>query len=172
MAPRGAPDRQHRRRRRRRRAAEDGWNSRDPERVCLAYTPDSQWRNRDEVFEGREAIKAFLRRKWAAELDYRLTKWLFCHDGHRIAVHFQYEFHDASGQWYRAYGNEASASPSSVPREDESHDISAGHLATKVQHWEFDDEGLMKKRDMSANNVPITFAERRIKVDQAPILTQ
>eukprot|EP00850_Spirogloea_muscicola_P010841 SM000065S20190 [mRNA] locus=s65:262213:263149:+ [translate_table: standard] len=100
--------------------------------------PPKIWRNRDEIFEGREATKAFLRRKWEAELDYRLTKWLFCHDGHRIAVHFQYEFHDAGGQCVQ----------------------------------EYDDEGLMKKRDMSCNNVPITFAERRIKVDQAPILTQ
>lgn len=115
-------------------AAEDAWNSCDPERVALAYTPDSVWRNRTEFFTGREAIKAFLRRKWAKELDYRLMKELWAYTDNRISVRFEYEWHDANGQWYRTHGNE---------------------------HWEFNEEGLMRRRDMSANDYPITEAERR-----------
>ncbi len=115
-------------------AAEDAWNSRDPERVALAYTPDSQWRNRAEFFTGREAIKEFLRRKWMKELDYRLMKELWAFTDNRISVRFEYEWHDESGQWFRTHGNE---------------------------HWEFDDEGLMRRRDMSANEYPIAESERR-----------
>ncbi len=115
-------------------AAEDAWNSRDPERVALAYTPDSEWRNRAEFFTGREAIKEFLRRKWAKELDYRLRKELWAFTDNRISVRFEYEWHDETGQWYRTHGNE---------------------------HWEFDDEGLMRRRDMSANEYPIEESERR-----------
>ena len=117
-------------------AAEDGWNSRDPERVALAYTEDSQWRNRDEFFTGREAIKEFLTRKWASELDYRLMKELWAYTDNRISVRFEYEWHDESDQWYRTHGNE---------------------------HWEFDEEGLMRRRDMSANDVPIAESERRYR---------
>ncbi len=117
-------------------AAEDGWNSRDPERVALAYTEDSQWRNRDEFFTGREAIKEFLTRKWASELDYRLMKELWAFTDNRISVRFEYEWHDESDQWYRTHGNE---------------------------HWEFDEEGLMRRRDMSANDVPIEESERRYR---------
>ncbi len=115
-------------------AAQDAWNSRDPERVALAYTEDSQWRNRDEFFTGREAIKEFLTRKWASELDYRLMKELWAYTDNRISVRFEYEWHDESDQWYRTHGNE---------------------------HWEFDDNGLMARRDMSANDVPIEESERR-----------
>jgi len=117
-------------------AAEDAWNTRDPEKVALAYTEDSEWRNRTEFFKGREAIKEFLRRKWANELDYRLMKELWCYTGARISVRFQYEWRDQTGQWYRTHGNE---------------------------HWEFDDDGLMRRRDMSANDYPIQEADRRIK---------
>ena len=116
-------------------AAEDAWNSRDPERVARAYTDDSRWRNRDEFFQGRPAIVAFLRRKWAVELDYRLMKELWAYTGNRISVRFEYEWHDEANQWYRTHGNE---------------------------HWEFDEDGLMRRRDMSANDVPIARAERRI----------
>ena len=116
-------------------AAEDAWNTRDPEVVAKAYTEDSQWRNRDEFFTGREAIKEFLRRKWAKELDYKLMKELWAYTGNHISVRFEYEFHDASGQWYRTHGNE---------------------------HWEFDDNGLMRRRDMSANDIPIGESERRL----------
>ncbi len=115
-------------------AAEDGWNSRDPERVALAYTVDSVWRNRDEFFTGRDAIKEFLTRKWKKELDYRLMKELWTYTDNRISVRFEYEWHDEAGQWYRTHGNE---------------------------HWEFDDEGLMRRRDMSANDIPIEESERR-----------
>ena len=115
--------------------AEDAWNSRDPERVALAYSEDSQWRNRTEFFEGREAIKAFLRRKWAKELDYRLRKTLWGFRDDRIAVSFEYEWHDDSGQWFRSYGNEL---------------------------WEFDQDGLMRRRLASINDAPIREAERRI----------
>jgi nuclear transport factor 2 (NTF2) superfamily protein len=117
-------------------AAQDAWNSRDPERVALAYTEDSQWRNRDEFFTGREAIKEFLTRKWASELDYRLMKELWAYTDNRISVRFEYEWHDESDQWYRTHGNE---------------------------HWEFDEEGLMRRRDMSANDVLIAESERRYR---------
>ncbi len=116
-------------------AAQDAWNSRDPERVALAYTEDSQWRNRDEFFTGREAIKEFLTRKWASELDYRLMKELWAYTDNRISVRFEYEGHDESDQWYRTHGNE---------------------------HWEFDDDGLMRLRDMSANDIAIDAGARRI----------
>ena len=117
-------------------AAQDAWNSRDPERVALAYTEDSQWRNRDEFFTGREAIKEFLTRKWASELDYRLMKELWAYTDNRISVRFEYEWRDENDQWYRTHGNE---------------------------HWEFDEEGLMRRRDMSANDVPIAESERRYR---------
>ena len=119
------------------RAAQDAWNTRDPEIVARAYTPDSVWRNRTEFFSGREAIKEFLRRKWARELDYRLMKELWCHAGNRISVRFEYEWRDAeTGQWMRTHGNE---------------------------HWEFADDGLMRRRDMSANDYPIQESERRYR---------
>ncbi|MDF2790627.1 MAG: hypothetical protein K0S80_3728 [Neobacillus sp.] len=118
-------------------AAEKAWNTKDPEIVAQAYTPDSQWRNRTEFFKGREAIKEFLRRKWAKELDYRLMKELWCHTENRISVRFEYEWRDAeTNQWMRTHGNE---------------------------HWEFDDKGLMKRRDMSANDYPIQESERRYR---------
>jgi len=123
-------------------AAEDAWNSRDPERVARAYSEDSRWRNRDELFAGRAAIVAFLRRKWAKELDYRLMKELWCYTGDRISVRFEYEWHDAGGQWYRTHGNE---------------------------HWEFDADGLMRRRDMSANDIPIDASERRISPRARPL---
>jgi nuclear transport factor 2 (NTF2) superfamily protein len=115
------------------RRAEDGWNSRDPEKVALAYTADSRWRNRAEFVTGRDAIVAFLTRKWARELDYRLIKELWAFDGHRIAVRFAYEWHDDSGTWFRSYGNE---------------------------NWEFDDHGLMRTRYASINDLPIDASER------------
>lgn len=116
------------------RFAEDGWNSRDPARVALAYTADSLWRNRAEFVSGREAIEAFLTRKWARELDYRLVKELWAHDGNRIAVRFAYEYHDDSGNWFRAYGNE---------------------------NWEFDADGLMRHRIASINEHPIAEIDRK-----------
>ena len=116
-------------------AAEDAWNTRDPEVVAKAYTEDSQWRNRDQFFTGREAIKEFLRQKWAKELDYKLMKELWAYTGNHISVRFEYEWHDSSGQWYRTHGNE---------------------------HWEFDENGLMRRRDMSANDIPIQESERRL----------
>ena len=116
-------------------AAENAWNSRDPEVVAKAYTEDSEWRNRDEFFTGREAIKEFLTRKWAKELDYKLMKELWAYSGNHISVRFEYEWHDASDQWYRTHGNE---------------------------HWEFDDNGLMRRRDMSANDIPIQESDRRL----------
>ena len=116
------------------RAAEDAWNSRDPQRVSLAYSEDSAWRNRDQFPRGREQIRDFLTRKWERELDYRLTKSLWSLTDSRIAVRFQYEYHDASGQWFRAYGNEL---------------------------WEFDDEGLMRRREASINDLPIQEQERK-----------
>ena len=116
-------------------AAEDAWNTRDPERVAGAYSEDSVWRNRHEFVTGRAEIVAFLRRKWARELDYALRKDLWSFSGNRIAVRFQYECHDAAGQWYRSYGNEL---------------------------WEFDADGYMMRREASINDVPITEAERRI----------
>lgn len=116
-------------------AAEDAWNSRDPDRVALAYTEDSAWRNRAEFLRGREEIRAFLIRKWQRELDYRLKKELWAFDTHRIAVRFEYEWHDDSGQWYRSYGNEM---------------------------WEFDERGLMAQRYASINDAPIGADERRV----------
>jgi nuclear transport factor 2 (NTF2) superfamily protein len=117
-------------------AAEDAWNSRDPERVAMAYTPDSQWRNRDEFFTGRDEIRAFLTRKWSMELHYRLMKELWAFAGNRISVRFEYEWqHATTGQWYRTHGNE---------------------------HWEFDADGYMQRRDMSANDVEISAGDRRI----------
>lgn len=120
------------------RLAENAWNTRDAEKVSLAYTPDSWWRNRAEFVQGREQIVALLRRKWTRELDYRLVKELWAFDGHRIAVRFAYEYHDDSGQWYRAYGNE---------------------------NWEFDDAGLMHHRHASINEHPIRADERKLLWD-------
>ena len=122
-------------------AAEDAWNTRDPGRVALAYTEDSEWRNRAEFFSGRTAIKAFLQRKWAKELDYRLKKELWCFMDNRIAVRFEYEWHDDAGFWYRAYGNE---------------------------NWEFSAEGLMRRREASINDVPIADSERKFLWPQGP----
>jgi nuclear transport factor 2 (NTF2) superfamily protein len=116
-------------------AAEDAWNSRDPDRVALAYTEDSEWRNRDEFFEGRAAIRAFLARKWERELDYRLKKTLWAFTDERIAVRFEYECRDTGGQWWRSYGNEM---------------------------WEFSPEGLMRRRYASINDEPIDASERRL----------
>jgi nuclear transport factor 2 (NTF2) superfamily protein len=116
------------------RAAEDAWNSRDPVRVSLGYSLDSVWRNRHLFIRGRDEIQAFLTGKWQRELDYRLIKELWAFDERRIAVRFQYEWHDAAGQWFRSYGNEL---------------------------WEFDDDGLMRRREASINDVPISETERR-----------
>ena len=116
------------------RMAEDGWNTRDPERVALAYSPDSRWRNRAEFANGRREIVAFLARKWARELDYRLIKELWAYDGHRIAVRFAYEWHDDSHNWFRSYGNE---------------------------NWEFDENGLMRLRYASINDLPIGESDRK-----------
>jgi uncharacterized protein len=116
-------------------AAEAAWNTRDPERVALAYTEDSEWRNRGEFVRGREEIKAFLRRKWAGELDYRLRKELWAFTEDRIAVRFEYESRDVEGQWWRSYGNEM---------------------------WEFSADGLMRRRYASINDVPIGAGDRRI----------
>jgi nuclear transport factor 2 (NTF2) superfamily protein len=116
-------------------AAEDAWNTRDPERVALAYTPDPEWRNRAEFLRGRDEIRAFLARKWQKELDYRLKKELWAFDTHRIAVRFEYEWHDHVGQWYRSYGNEM---------------------------WEFEPGGLMARRFASINDAPIHEHERRV----------
>jgi len=116
------------------RLAEDAWNSRDPERVALAYTEDSQWRNRAEFLQGRAAIAALLTRKWQRELDYRLIKEVWAFTGNRIAVRFAYEWHDDSGNWYRSHGNE---------------------------QWEFDEQGLMRRREASINDVRIPETERK-----------
>lgn len=116
------------------RLAEDAWNTRHPARVAGAYTEDSRWRNRSEFFQGRDAIVAFLTRKWERELDYRLIKELWAFHDHRIAVRFQYEYHDAAGQWFRAYGNE---------------------------QWEFDEAGYMRRREASINDVPIRTEDRK-----------
>jgi uncharacterized protein len=116
------------------RLAEDGWNSRDPEKVALAYTVDSRWRNRSEFVNGRQEIVAFLRRKWTRELEYRLIKELWAFEGNRIAVRFAYEWHDDSGNWLRSYGNE---------------------------NWEFDGNGLMRARLASINDLPIKETERK-----------
>ena len=115
-------------------AAEDGWNSRDPNKVALAYTTDCRWRNRSEFINGREEIIQFLTRKWARELDYRLIKELWAFDGNRIAVRFAYEWHDDSGNWYRSYGNE---------------------------NWQFNEDGLMEMRYASINDLPIAESERK-----------
>lgn len=116
------------------RAAEDAWNSRDPVRVSMAYTEDSHWRNRHEFVQGRDSIQQFLQRKWDKEFDYRLTKELWAFGDNRISVRFQYEWHEAGGQWHRAYGNEL---------------------------WEFDDDGLMRRREASINDVAIEEGDRR-----------
>ncbi|ABQ39668.1 MULTISPECIES: DUF1348 family protein [Bradyrhizobium] len=133
------------------RLAEDGWNSRDPERVSLVYTPDSRWRNRAEFVNGRAEIVAFLTRKWAKELDYRLIKEIWAFTDNRIAVRFAYEWHDDSGHWYRSYGNE---------------------------NWEFDAHGLMQRRFASINDLPIMQSERKFhwplgrRPDDHPGLTE
>lgn len=115
--------------------AEDAWNSKDPERVSLAYTINSEWRNRSQFINGRAEIVKFLSEKWEKELDYKLKKSLWSFTDNRIAVRFEYEYHDVTGQWYRAYGNE---------------------------NWEFDENGLMEKRYASINDIPITAEERRL----------
>jgi nuclear transport factor 2 (NTF2) superfamily protein len=122
-------------------AAEDAWNSRDPERVSLAYTEDTEWRNRTDFLHGRAQVVEFLRRKWARELDYRLKKTLWSFTGNRIAVRFEYEFHDARGQWFRAHGNE---------------------------NWEFDEFGYMKFRYASINDQPIAESERKFRWERKP----
>ncbi len=122
------------------RAAEDAWNTRDPERVSLAYTIDSRWRNRSEIFQGRTNVVEFLTRKWNRELDYRLIKELWAFSGNRIAVRFAYEYHDDSGNWFRAYGNE---------------------------NWEFDDNGLMRQRHASINDLPIRESHRKFHWDRS-----
>ena len=116
------------------RAAEDAWNSRDPQRVAMAYSEDSEWRNRDQFLRGRDEIRRFLSGKWEKELDYRLIKSLWSFTDNRISVRFQYEYHNAAGQWFRAYGNEL---------------------------WEFDDDGLMRRREASINDVLIDDSERK-----------
>lgn len=116
-------------------AAEDAWNSRDPEKIALAYSPDSEWRNRIAFLQGRAEIVSFLRGKWEKELDYKLKKSYWAHTGNKIAVRFEYEWRDAAGQWYRAYGNE---------------------------NWEFDENGLMEKRFASINDLPIGEKDRRL----------
>lgn len=116
--------------------AEDAWNTKDPEKVCLAYSLDTEWRNRTEFINGRGEVKAFLQRKWEKELDYRLKKELWGFRENRMAVRFEYEWHDKGGQWFRSYGNEL---------------------------WEFDEEGLMRKRFASINDLAITAEERKFK---------
>ncbi len=123
------------------RMAEDAWNTRDPERVAGAYTADSRWRNRDEFFQGREAIIAFLRRKWARELEYRLIKEVWAVTGDRVAVRFAYEWHDDGGQWHRSHGNE---------------------------QWEFDTAGLMRRREASINDVAIQESARKFRWPLGP----
>ncbi len=117
-------------------AAEDAWNTRNPETVALAYTEDSEWRNRSEFIKGREEIKEFLRRKWERELDYRLMKELWAFTENRISVRFEYEWHHLNDNWFRSHGNE---------------------------HWEFDETGLMRRRDASINDVPIQKSDRRYR---------
>jgi nuclear transport factor 2 (NTF2) superfamily protein len=121
-------------------AAEDAWNTRNPERIALAYTPDSVWRNRSEFLSGRQDIVAFLQRKWNRELDYRLKKELWCFAGNKIAVRFEYEWHDDSGQWFRSYGNE---------------------------NWEFAPNGLMQSRYASINDLAIQEADRKFRWERA-----
>ncbi len=116
-------------------AAQDAWNTRDPERIALAYSEDSEWRNRTDFIKGRTAIKAFLAGKWEKELDYKLKKELWGFRNNRMAVKFEYEWHDAEGNWFRSYGNEL---------------------------WEFDDDGLMSRREASINDAPINETERRV----------
>jgi len=123
------------------RTAEDGWNNRNPEKVSMAYTPDSQWRNRNEFFNGREEIQAFLERKWEKEQDYRLIKELWAFTDNRIAVRFAYEWHDDAGQWYRSYGNE---------------------------NWEFDTDGYMAVRRASINDLAISEEERLFRWPPGP----
>ena len=123
------------------RMAENAWNMQDPEKVSLAYTEDSRWRNRSEFLYGRDEIIAFLKRKWAREHDYRLIKELWAYTDNRIAVRFQYEWHDESGNWFRAHGNE---------------------------NWEFDEHGLMRRREASINDVPIDESERKFLWEQGP----
>lgn len=123
------------------RAAEDAWNTRDPDRVTLAYTTDSVWRNRAEFLKGHDEIRAFLRRKWARELDYRLIKELWAFTENRIAVRFAYEWHDDSGQWFRSYGNE---------------------------NWEFDELGYMRRRIASINDLPIAETDRKYRWPLGP----
>ena len=120
-------------------AAENAWNTRDPERVALAYTEDSEWRNRNEFVNGRDEIREFLKRKWAKELDYRLKKELWCFMDNRIAVRFEYEYHDQDGNWYRAYGNE---------------------------NWEFAENGLMMRRFASINDLAIQESDRKFRWDR------
>ena len=115
-------------------AAEDAWNTRDPEKVCMAYTVDSVWRNRSEFIHGRDEIREFLKRKWDTELDYRLKKWLWAFHGNRISAKFEYEWHDEAGQWYRSYGNE---------------------------QWEFASNGLMQRREASINDIDILENKRK-----------
>lgn len=118
--------------------AEDAWNTKDPEKVALAYSIDSEWRNRTEFFRGRQAIREFLDRKWQKELEYKLMKELWCFNDNRISVRFEYEWRDVDNptQWFRTHGNE---------------------------HWEFDADGLMSRRDMSANDYPISESQRKLK---------
>ena len=123
------------------RMAENAWNLRDPEKVSLAYTEDSRWRNRSEFINGRKEIVAFLKRKWAHEHDYHLIKELWAYTDNRIAVRFQYEWHDSAGDWFRAHGNE---------------------------NWEFDEHGLMRRREASINDVPIKESERKFLWEQGP----
>ena len=133
------------------RMAEDAWNTRDPERVSMAYTPDTIWRNRAEFLVGREAMVEFLTRKWSKELEYRLIKELWAFHGHRIAVRFAYEWHDESGQWFRSYGNE---------------------------NWQFNNQGFMQRRIASINDLPIVESERKFhwpqgrRPDEHPSLTE
>lgn len=133
------------------RMAENAWNLQDPEKVSMAYTEDSRWRNRSEFINGRDEIVAFLKRKWVRELDYRLIKEVWAFHDNRIAVRFQYEYHDDSGNWFRAYGNE---------------------------NWEFDERGLMRRREASINDVPIKESNRKflweqgIRPDDFPGLTE
>ena len=127
------------------RMAEDLWNTRDPDRVVLAYTEDTEWRNRTELLKGREEIRAFLRRKWATELDYRLRKSLWGFRGSRMAVNFEYEWHTPQGQWYRSYG---------------------------VELWEFNEAGLMRRRIASINDALIQQSERRVPVRQIGLSEQ
>lgn len=123
------------------RKAEDAWNLQNPEQVALAYSPDSQWRNRSEFLQGRSAIITFLQRKWAHERDYRLVKELWAYSADRIAVRFAYEYRTASGEWFRAYGNE---------------------------NWEFNEYGLMKRRIASINDTPLRPSERLLRWEQGP----